>query len=113
MHLRSTWITLLLAAITSATTAEAGWLRRPVEGDTAYAESRYGNGRISAPVRAVRDGYEVRLPRGTWVACRTSCSETLRVETVDLFETDGRTTGYGTLTNECGIFGCIEWRGGW
>lgn len=113
MFKRSAFLALVLAGGAWASAAEAGWLKRPVEGDTAYAESRHGNGRISAPVRATRNGHEVRLPRGTWVACRTSCSETLRVETVDLFETDGRMSGYGTMTNECGIFGCIEWRGGW
>ena len=68
---------------------------------------------ITAPVRPARNGYEVRLPRGTWVACRRSCSETLRVETVDIFENNGSLTGYGTAMNECGIFGCIEWGRRW
>lgn len=74
------------------------------------AESRHGNGKVSGPVRLGRDGYEVRLPGGTWIGCRRSCSETLRVETVDLWENDGRNVGAGTLQNECGIFGCLDFR---
>lgn len=89
--------------------AEAGFLKRKPEGDVAYAESRFGNGQVSGPVRVTRTGYEVRKPNGTWIACRRSCSETLRVETVDFFENnDGTPTGYGTAANECGIFGCLD-----
>lgn len=98
----------LATALATSLPAEAGWRQRPVEEEYAFARSRFGNGTVSGPVRATRTGYEVRLPGGTWVACRRSCSETLRVETVDFFETDGRLTGYGAMTNECGIFGCIE-----
>jgi hypothetical protein len=87
--------------------------RAQEQGDTVTAVSRFGNGTITAPVRPARFGYEVRLPRGTWVACRRGCAETLRVETVDLLENDGSLTGYGTAMNECGIFGCIEWRRRW
>jgi hypothetical protein len=72
--------------------------------------SRFGNGTVSGPVRATSTGYEVRKPNGTWIACRRSCSETLRVETVDFFENDGSLTGYGTAQNECGIFGCLDFR---
>lgn len=74
------------------------------------AESRFGNGSITAPVREARNGYQVRLPRGNWVYCRRSCAETLRVETVDLLEISGSLPGYGTRLNECGIFGCLELR---
>lgn len=73
---------------------------------TAY--SRHGNGEISGPVRRGRHTWEVQLPRGTWVSCRRSCEETLRVETIDIFENDGRLVGYGTLQNQCGVFGCLE-----
>ncbi len=97
------------AALMTSAAAEAGGLfRRAPERDVAVAVSRFGNGTVSGPVRAVRNGYEVRLPGGTWVACRHSCSETLRVETVDLFENTGSMAGYGTAQNECGIFGCLE-----
>lgn len=88
--------------------AEAGF-KRPAEREVAVAVSRHGNGTASGPVRVTSTGYEVRLPGGTWVGCRRSCSETLRVNTVDLFETNGQ-LGYGTAMNECGIFGCLELR---
>ncbi|MDQ8700144.1 hypothetical protein [Hyphomicrobium sp. LHD-15] len=96
----------LLAALP----AEAGFLRRKPERDVAVAVSRFGNGTVTGPVRPTSTGYEVRLPSGSWVACRRSCSETLRVETVDLTENDGSLTGYGTAANECGIFGCLDIR---
>jgi hypothetical protein len=92
-----------LAALTCASAfAEAGSWR-----DGVVAESRFGNGSVSGPVREGRHGLEVRLPGGTWVGCRRSCSETLRVETVDFWENDGRLVGAGTASNECGVFGCL------
>ncbi len=75
---------------------------------TAY--SRYGNGEISASVRPAKFAPEVRLPGGTWVSCRRSCAETLRVETVDRDEGNSRDIGSGGLLNECGVFGCLEIR---
>jgi len=61
----------------------------PPRGDVVYAESRWGHGSISGPVRRGRSGWEVRLPRGTWIRCRRSCSEELRLATVDFWETQG------------------------
>ena len=101
----------LLSAGVSATAASAtGRWRAGPEGNYATAVSRFGNGSVSGPVRATNVGYQVRLPGGTWVYCRTSCSETLRVQTVDIFENNGSLAGYGTMENECGIFGCLELR---
>jgi hypothetical protein len=70
------------------------------------AKSRFGNGTMQGQVRRVALGWEVRLPGGRWVYCRRSCSETLRVETIDFFESNA--AGSGQLTNECGIFGCLN-----
>ena len=98
----------LAALLALPALAEAGW--RKDYGDGAVAESRYGNGAVSGPVREGRNGLEVRLPGGTWVGCRRSCSETLRVETVDFWENDGRLVGAGTASNECGVFGCLGTR---
>ena len=58
----------------------AGWVR---------AESDWGNATITAPVRRGRLGYEVRLPGGNWIDCRRDCAETLRVETIDFWESRG------------------------
>jgi hypothetical protein len=87
------------------TTAVAGIASLPVAVDAApryrggaaqqhegyvIAESRWGHGWVSGPVRPGRNGYQVRLPGGTWVDCvRNNCSETLRLQTVDVFETMG------------------------
>lgn len=71
-------------------------------GDYVVAESRFGHGSVSGPVRPTSLGvYQVRLPGGTWIDCRRSCSETLRVETVDFWENQGR----NRIDNEGGILG--------
>ncbi len=88
--------------------ASANWRSRAPEGDYAVAESRYGNGSVQGAVRRTAKGYEVQLPSGTWIGCRTSCSETLRVQTVDFYEQKNTLSPYGDLSNECGIFGCLD-----
>jgi hypothetical protein len=50
------------------------------------AENRYGLGRVTAPTRQGPYGREVRLPSGTWIDCKGSCTETLRDETVDFWK---------------------------
>lgn len=50
------------------------------------AHSRWGHGTISGPVRPTRVGWEVRMPRGTWIPCGRSCSDTLRRATIDYWE---------------------------
>jgi hypothetical protein len=60
---------------------------RSIEGRTVIAESRYGHGTVSGPVRRNAKGrLEVRAPGGTWFECVRSCTETLRRETVDFWE---------------------------
>ncbi len=71
-----------------AVPAEAGSRRWPDEPKSGYvtAESRYGPQTITAPVRITAQGRrEVRLPGGTWIECRRSCSNTLRQETIDFW----------------------------
>lgn len=97
--------------------ADAGFKRNRgyngLEQGYVVANSRFGNGSVRGPVRQARDGIQVQLPGGTWVYCRASCSETLRVETVDMFENQGQMIGYGTAPLECGIFGCLDLGIGW
>ncbi len=73
--------------------SEAQAQRARDRGDPAYvyADSKFGHGSISGPIRRGRNGLEVRMPRGTWLECKRSCSETLRLATVDFWETQGRT----------------------
>jgi hypothetical protein len=68
--------------------AEAGSRRWPHEPKFGYvtAESRYGPQTITAPVRVSAQGRrEVRLPGGTWIECRQTCTNTLRQETIDFW----------------------------
>ena len=104
---------ILSASVVAATLgggglAEAGQRRHAPTGDTVVAESRFGNGSITGAVRNTDLGPQVQLPSGSWEYCRRSCSETLRVETIDFAEKNAQTLGGGGLANECGIFGCIE-----
>jgi hypothetical protein len=99
----------LPAVVAFAATADAG--RRPRNhggGDGVIATSRFGNGSVIGAVRPTSVGPQVQLPSGSWVYCRRSCSETLRVETVDLNEEFRYLSRGGQLAAECGIFGCLE-----
>jgi len=59
--------------------------------DFVVAESNYGHGTVTGPVRpGGRGGWQVRLPGGTWIDCVRSCSDTLRRQTVDIWENLGR-----------------------
>jgi hypothetical protein len=103
--LGSTLSLAALAVAASAAAVLAGPRDRPT-GDFVVAESRFGKGSVWGPVRAGRYGPEVRLPGGTWIACRRSCSETLRVETVDFWENQGS----NRIDNPAGIFGDLTIR---
>lgn len=95
------------ALILAAAPANAGKRAyAPSEEGYVTAESRFGNGTVSGPVRIGRFGREVRLPGGTWEPCRRSCSETLRVETVDFWYAKGP----NAVAAECGVFGCLTLR---
>lgn len=98
-----------LCAATVATTAGTRYGHGPILGRIT-AHSHYGNGSVTAPYRNTPVGYQIRLPGGTWVYCRTSCRETLRVETVDIWSAvidNGSIIGAGTMQAECGVFGCL------
>jgi hypothetical protein len=105
-------IPLTLAALAAlpllASPADARHRRGYDDGGSVTADSRHGNGSITGAIRPGRYTWEVQLPSGSWTSCRRSCEETLRVQTIDLFETNDNMVGYGTLHNQCGIFGCLE-----
>ncbi len=78
------------AAATSAPNSLGARSAKHGPGDVVRAESRYGHGTVSGPVReATRGHLEVRLPGGTWLDCGRSCSETLRRESIDFWESRG------------------------
>lgn len=66
-----------------------GWAEHSGRPGYVVAESRWGNGTIAGAVRSGRHGWQVRMPRGTWIDCGRSCSETLRRETIDFWESSG------------------------
>ena len=105
-------IAIAAGLLAFAATSAAAFVKRPPSGypgGYVTAESRFGNGSVSGPVRQGERGWQVRLPGGTWEYCRRSCSETLRVETVDKWQgkLGNGSVGFG---DECGIFGCLELR---
>jgi len=116
MHYRSITCALTAFIVTvmvagMVTPADAGWRQDrhyEIENGHTTAHSRFGNGSVSGAVRPTRKGPQVQLPNGRWTYCRTSCSETLRVQTVDLDEYHNKLVGRGTIQNECGIFGCLD-----
>ncbi|MFM1816468.1 MAG: hypothetical protein RLZ98_3163 [Pseudomonadota bacterium] len=69
-----------------------------------HAESEFGNGGISAPVRYTSKGPQIQLPGGTWMFCDHTCSETLRLATVDFWESQNGRHGDGDTS--CGLIGC-------
>jgi hypothetical protein len=83
---------VIASALAAATAIAQGY---PPRGGYVVAESRFGNGTVSGPVRETGRGRQVRLPGGSWIYCRVSCSETLREETVDFWETRAPGGGVG------------------
>lgn len=78
-------VAVTLLAATMPTAAEA----RPGGQGYRYvtAQSLYGHGTLTAPIRPSRLGYEVQLPGGVWIPCAASCADTLRREKLDFWET--------------------------
>jgi hypothetical protein len=92
-HAAAAMVGLVLAAMAATTSAEAqGNERAPRRypgPPFVVAESDFGNGRIAGPIRQSRHGWQVRMPRGTWIDCVRSCADTLRRETIDFWQTHG------------------------
>ncbi len=103
-------VSIALMSLSMAETADAGRRRAVQDGDTVVAYSRHGRGQVTGAVRNTRLGPQVQLPSGHWEYCRRSCSETLRVESIDfsINNQDSLFVGGGGLANECGIFGCLD-----
>jgi hypothetical protein len=93
---------LVVAAAQSPTEAQ-GYGRYGSGPRYVVAESQFGNGTISGPIRPGPHGWQVRMPRGTWIDCVRSCSDTLRRATIDFWQTNGPNapgSGRGYLTWE-------------
>lgn len=96
---------LSVLAGTMVSPADAQSRHGPYGGGEGYvtAESRYGPQTITGRVRVNAQGRrEVQLPGGNWIECRRSCSDTLRVETIDFWAIRDR--GPGGFTDGPGYF---------
>lgn len=91
MIMRNFVAPLLISGLLTALALPAAADRGGPYGDGAHvvAESWWGNGTVSGPVRRGPVGWQVRLPRGTWIDCARSCAQTLRQQTVDFWESNG------------------------
>ena len=107
-------VAIAVTAYTGMTlTADADRRRYVPKRGYVVAHSDFGNGKISAPVRRTRLGPQVRLPGGSWVYCATSCSETLRVKTVDFWHSEEGAGPRNALTHDGGVFGKLGITFGW
>lgn len=96
----------------SSLPADAGRLPEP-QGDYVVAESKHGNGTVVGPVRRTRLGWQVKTPGGSWLDCARSCSETLRVNTVDFWQNEQGAGDSGAIDQEDGLLSRWlhwEWR---
>jgi hypothetical protein len=85
---RSITLSLALLAGVGAAVLPAVAEARPRADGVIKVCSRYGKGCVTAPTRPGKfNDREVRLPGGTWIACKLDCRETLREESIDFFET--------------------------
>lgn len=91
--------TLIAAALAPSHAVARDYGPKRDRGDYVVAESRFGRGTVSGPVRPGPIGLQVRLPGGTWIDCVRSCSDTLRRQSVDFWENNtgpaGRDSGRG------------------
>ena len=106
MQSKNPWLLrAMIAAVVSAgfsANAEAGRRGYSGEASQVVAESRFGNGAVVGSVRQTRLGPQVSTPGGNWLYCKRSCSETLRVNTVDFWQSE-KGAGNGATTQEDGL----------
>ena len=108
---------LICAALTavicvgSTTNSEAGRRGDSSRYGQVVAESRFGNGTVVGTVRQTRVGPQVQTPGGNWLHCERSCSETLRVNTVDFWENE-QGGNDSAIDQEDGLLSrWLQWRG--
>ncbi|MFY0611259.1 MAG: hypothetical protein JXQ99_07030 [Hyphomicrobiaceae bacterium] len=97
--------------IGTATNSEAGRRGYSEKYNQVVAESRFGHGTVVGTVRQTRVGPQVQTPGGNWIYCARSCSETLRVNTVDFWENE-QGAGNSAIDQEDGLLSrWLHWRG--
>lgn len=71
--------------------------------DYVVARSEFGNGTVTGRVRWTRKGRQVQLPGGAWVYCERSCKHTLRLKTVDFWQSEEGAGVHGAMTGQPGL----------
>ena len=103
-------IGIVATTVLAATSATHAGRREIDRGEYVVAESRFGNGTVVGPVRATRVGLQVRTPGGSWLDCSRSCSETLRVNTVDFWQNSQGAGQKGAIDQEDGLLSrWLQW----
>jgi len=115
--IKSIAITTVLVSIAASvflTTAHADRRRDSIyPGGYVVAESEFGNGTVRGRVRRTKLGWQVQLPGGSWTYCSKSCSDTLRVKTVDFWQSDEGMGPNNSITHDGGILGTLGITHGW
>ncbi len=93
----------LIATVAPSSSADAARPNRTIIGYVT-ARSEFGNGKVRGAVRRARNGRQVQLPGGTWVYCQYSCQDTLRLKTVDFWESEEGAGPRNAITAERGLF---------
>lgn len=94
---------LAIAAIAAITVSAPAQSKSKRTGDHVVAESRFGNGTVVGRVRRTRVGLQVKTPGGSWIHCERSCSETLRVNSVDFWENEQGAGAPNAIDQEDGL----------
>lgn len=98
-------------ALTVSSTNSEARRGHPPGDDYVVAESRFGNGTVVGPIRQTRVGLQVRTPGGNWLDCERTCSETLRVNTVDFWQNQQGAGENGAIDQEDGLLSrWLHWR---
>ncbi|MEO1719624.1 MAG: hypothetical protein AAFR23_05250, partial [Pseudomonadota bacterium] len=77
------------------------------------AQSEFGTQTVTGAVRELPRGLQVQMPGGTWIWCKKSCKETLRLATVDFWYSEEGRGRDGATSHGEGLFGKLEWTWGW
>lgn len=77
------------------------------------AQSDFGTETVTGAVRRQPRGLQVQMPGGTWIWCKKSCKETLRLATVDFWHSEEGRGRDGATSHGEGLFGKLQWGWGW
>lgn len=101
---RASLFAIAALAVSIALPATADARSGPRRGhDYVVAHSNFGNGSVTGAVRWTRKGPQVQLPGGAWVYCERTCKDTLRLKTVDFFQSEEGAGGRAAIAEQPGL----------